>query len=286
MRLAHCIVPSVLMLAAGCNGQSALPSLAPSPHESRVRIGGSPVSAPGGTPADAGISIVQLAFDVLRVDLPLAGSRDVLSIWNHIDRLRVSPEVTARLARNGIRIGAVPPSAWPAIETILDSPQTELRKETLLAQGGEPLAIKMASVGEGESIFMYGAQNRIAGKTFASGDKLITLDYGVSMEARGEMPIQVGFEIRDDLGVMTWKRESGVVREVPAYDRHVFEELATTIRLTDGEAVAIGLGPDADNDYLIGNRFLTIERNAKRFETVLFITPRPRGGARDHSSGN
>ncbi len=227
-------------------------------------------------PADAAdVHVVALVFDVVRVDLPIEGVRHTPKIWNHVDELRVAPEVVARLARNGLRVGAASPDAWPAIRAIIDAAHAEVRRDRLVAQPGLPLWIKLASIGEPESIFSYGIDGRLVGRTFPAGEKLLTLDYAFHPELGGCSDLKLGFEIRHDRGMMTWERRDGVIRQVPAVDRHLFAEVSAVVTLNTNEFLVIGLSDQATNKYLVGGRFLILERSGKRCETLLCVTPRP-----------
>jgi len=281
---------ALMVTCATCDRPLTLPSVMRSPHDSRMTARN---GQPSGTTTNVDgrqtppIAVVHLAFDVLRVDWPAEGPRDSQKVWNHVDTLRLDADTIALLARNGLRVGAVPKDAWAAIETILDSPRTQLRRETLFASQSQPLALQMSRIIESESIFVYGKDGRASGKTFRAGDKLITVDYLVRSAAAGELNVRVGFEIRDDLGVMTWRRENGVIREVPAFDRHVFGDLVASLALSPSETLAIGMSEKADNEYLIGSRFLTVGRDGRKFETLLLITPKSfRSGVRLQSGGS
>ncbi len=280
----------LVMIASigGCQQWPTPPPLFGSPHETSAATGEQRTdrTSSGIQPsARAPMTVVHLGFEVLRVDFPVDASRDSQKVWNHVDTLRVNPDMIARLARNGLRVGAAKPDAWPAIEAILDMPRTELRKEQLFAQPGQALGLEMSKVGESESIFVYGHDSRASGKTFRAGEKLITIDYLLQAGTKGALDVRVGFEIRNDLGVMTWERENGIVREVPAFDRYVFEDLVAALSIAPKESLVIGLSAEADNEYLIGSRFLTIERGGRRFETLLFVTPQSFRRELPHAKG-
>lgn len=221
------------------------------------------------------LRVVHLGFDVVRVNLPLDGIRDARKVWNHVDELRVDTDTAACLARNGLRLGVTTPDSWAAIGAILDGQGVETRTEQLLGQQGMPVTIRMGAVGDGESIFEYGFDGRLAGKTFRIGEKLLTIDYAFRPQFGGSTDLRVGFEVRHDRGVMTWERYEGGVRQVPAHDRHMFEAVASTLTLRPGEILVIGTNEQADNEYLIGSRFLTTSRAGRRSETLLFVTPKP-----------
>lgn len=219
-------------------------------------------------------NIVGLAFQVYRVDLPIVGDvRHSLKLWNHVDELRANPENVAIRARSGVRIGAFSQSAWPAIRTILDSANARVHREQVSAPFGLPLTLEIGLVEGGESIFSYSSGGRLVGKTFDMGKKLIVLDYAVYAAMGGRIDLQVSFEVRHDRGEMTWERQDGIVRQVPAYDSHVFNDLAAVMALNPGESLLIGPSAEAKNDLLLGSRFFGHTRAARRFEKLIIVTP-------------
>ena len=48
-----------------------------------------------------------------------------------------------------------------------------------------------------------------------------------------------------------------------------------SLTLKPGEFLVVGPGDQADNEYLIGSRFLVHSASGERSETLLFITPQP-----------
>jgi len=238
---------------------------------------------------------VQLAFDVMRVEMPIDGLRNSRKIWNHVDELRLEttvdateegaarpelePDATAkaaaRLARNGLRIGAASSGSWPAIRAVLEAGGARTQKDQMLPQPGTPLTLEFAAIRESESFFSYGRDNRLVGKTFPSGQKIIQLDYVYHPHLGGCTDVQIGFEVRNERDELTWERRDGVIRQAPAYDRHVFEELSALLTLQPGEFLVVGTSDQADNEYLIGSRFLIHAATDEKKETLLFVTPQP-----------
>ena len=209
------------------------------------------------------------------MDLPVEPLRHSPKIWNHVDEMRLESDLVARLARNGIRVGATPENAWPAIRTVLDRADARLRQEQMLPQGNAPLVIKLGAVEEGEAIFRYDRDNRLVGKTFPGGTKQLTLDYSFHPELGGNTNVRLALEVRHDLGTMTWERREGVIRQVPTVDRHVFEDLVAVLTLHPGESLIIGPSEQAGNDYLPGSRFFAYQQAGAQYETLLCIIPQP-----------
>ncbi len=267
-------------MAWGCTSWSLRPARdrSPrSPHEVAARRADSPRSAtvnraagPGG-PSD----VVNLAFDLLRTELPVESIRHSKKVWNHVDELRIDSALSGRLARNGLRIGAASVDAWPAIRTILDSCGARAHREQLLPQTGLPVVVELGTIESSESIFCYAPDGRLVGQTFPAGGKLITFGYRVHPELGGYVDLKVSLEVRHDRGVMTWERRDGIIRQVPALDRRVFEDLSVLLSLKAGEFLVIGPSKEADNEYLLGSRFFMRQRGDIRYEVLLLVTPSP-----------
>ena len=218
--------------------------------------------------------VVGLAFQVYRLDLPIVGdSRHSLKLWNHVDELRADPESVALRSRSGLRIGAFSQSAWPAIRAILDTAKARVHREQVTAPSGLPLTLEMGLIDGGESIFSYTSGGRLVGKTFEAGKKLILVDYAVYSAMGGRIDLQVSFEVRHDRGVSTWERQDGVLRQVPAFDSHVFSDVTAVMALNPGESLLIGPSAEARNGSLLGSRFLGYSRGGRRFEKLIIVTP-------------
>ncbi len=235
----------------------------------------------------APFQVVQISFKVLRIDLPADRIRHSRKIWNHVDESRVEPELTTRLVRNGLRVGAAAPGAWPAIATVLEACGARTHEDRLVAQSNLPVTIIIDTIRDPESIFLYERSHALVGKTFPMGEKLITLEYAYRPELGGCTDLQVELEVRHDLQRMDWEHHDGIVRQVPAMDRHVFIDLKAVLTLRPSEFLVIGPSEKADHTYLVGNRFFTRQDSGMEpYETLFCITPEPfspHAGQRDSS---
>lgn len=225
--------------------------------------------------AASGIQVVQINFDILRVDFPLESTRHSLKVWNHVDRGCLEPRTVSRLARNGLRVGVANPDAWPAVQAILSASRARVNRQEWEGQTGLPVVAALGSIPEPESIFSYDDAGRLNGKTFSAGEKLMQLDYAVLAQAGGAVETRLTFEVRHDRGEMTWESAGGVVRQVPAYDRHIFTDLAAAMIVPPGATLVIGPDERAAQEYLVGARFLEHDVDGAAHETMYFITPRP-----------
>ena len=279
MRFLHAAV--CCAAASGCRSWSVWPfrsALSPTPHETAAPAASDvfpATSASASASSGDAVRVVNLAFDVRRVEMPIDGVRNSPKVWNHVDELRLDPDLVARLARNGLRVGVASSGSWSAIRTILEAGRARTQKDQMLPQPGTPLILELAAIQESESIFSYGRDNRLVGKTFPAGQKTIQFDYAFHPQLGGCTDLEIGFEVRNERGEMTWERRGGEIRQVPAYDRHVYEDLRAALTLKPGEFLVIGPSGQADNEYLIGSRFLMHTMSGQRSETLLFVTPQP-----------
>lgn len=236
-------------------------------------------SAASGTSNPDNVKFVQLLFDVVRVDLPVDSVRHSRKIWNHVDEMRVGPEVAARLARNGIRCGVAGAAAVPPITTILEAARAKSYPSRIAAQSGVPVTLLVGELREPESIFTFNRLNGLVGKTIPAGHKVIVLDYAHRPEFGGFTDLILAFQVRHDRGTMTLQREEDVVYHVPAVDRHAFSDLDVQVSARASEMLVLGPSEKAEMPYLIGSRFFTREDPGGTLnETILFITPRADAG--------
>ena len=272
-----------LALASGrCARPIASPADAPSPFARRdtTSLLGELTARPdrtttsGFTPPPT--HVVHLAFDVLRADLPIESVRHSRKIWNHVDQLCIEPERVVRLEQNGIRVGLASSDSWAPIRTILQACNARTQQNRIVVQNGLPLTIAIGTVEKGESIFTYTPQGRLIGQTFQGGQKMVLVDYLFHSDLGGMTDLRLALEVRRSRGTVTWERLGDVIRQVPAYDRHVFSDLGVLLTVRPSEFVVIGAGDKAENAYLVGGRFFTSQASSgEALETMFFITPQP-----------
>lgn len=230
-----------------------------------------------GTASGKGVQIVYLVFDILRADFVIDEVQHSRKVWNHVDELRMDPGVTSRLARNGFRVGVSSEDAWPILRAIFDAAEASIDRQELVAQGSVAMTIPMASIEPDESIFSYGSDGRLVGRTFRGGTKLINVDYLFRPELGGLTELRLSFEVRREGDELTWQKRGSVIEQRPTLDRYLFDELEASVTLRSKEFLVIGLTDFKQNEYLVGSRFLSFRRSGVRHERLLFITPRAVG---------
>jgi hypothetical protein len=55
----------------------------------------------------------------------------------------------------------------------------------------------------------------------------------------------------------------------------VFPDLKGVVTVNAGEYLVVGPSERAENEYIVGSRFLTRTSGGQRYETLLIFTPQP-----------
>lgn len=210
----------------------------------------------------------------MSAEFPAARAGDARKIWNHVDEMRLKPPQVQLLARNGLRVGTATPASWPAIQTILDAGEAKITSNQLFPQRGSALPVEFGQVDEGTSFFCYEADGRLVGKSFPDGVKLVLVDYALHPELDGCTDLGLGFEIVRDNGEMVWEQRDGMMRQVPAQERHRFASLTSVLTMRPGEFLVMGPRDDVKNDYLVGTQFFT-SRNGEGSVRITFLSANP-----------
>lgn len=218
-----------------------------------------------------------IPFDIVRVDLPVDTIRHARKVWNHVDELRLDAASIGLLVRNGLRVGAASQDAWAAWRAIFAACDAHIGDVRSVVQAQPPLTIRLGALEQPQSYCWYARGGRLIGKTFPDGERLVHIGYVAHPELGGQIDMTVRFEVRQDLGVMTWERRGGAFVQVPAYERHMFDDLSATVALKPGEFLVIGPSEEADNAFLVGSRLFTGTRQGRSVESLLLVTPRPVG---------
>ena len=273
---------AAMLLCQGCNsdrfrlGRSAPPQ----PEAFRPAVAGDrPMITESERPSELGhrenAVTLQITFELLRVDLPIRGMRHSLKIWNHVDETRAGPSQTALLARNGLRMGAAPVEAWPALRALFEANDARSVRARHAVQSGAPVSVRLGEIEEAESFFEYRRDGSLVGRTFDCGTRFLHIDYALDPADPARTRIRVTPEVRKFGTGKHWQNIDGRLREVPRYEGRIFSDLSAELAVGPGEFLVIGPSETACLESLVGSRFLTSEQNNVTYETVICLTPRP-----------
>ncbi|NOX59227.1 MAG: hypothetical protein GXP29_10265 [Planctomycetes bacterium] len=216
---------------------------------------------------------VRMQFDVYRVELPIESGRQSLDLWKHLDESLGDPQLTALLARNGLRIGKGDRDAWPAMRVMIERAGGRMGTYRHVVDNGLSLLVGLDQTAGGESYFVHGRGGSLRGGTFQAGTKRFLIDYETREDDSGGVLLKITPELWESRTRTRYVESEGNVRTVEDHGGIVFEALAALVSLNAGEFVMIGSSAQADSGYLIGSYWLTSMLSMKQHETVLFIRP-------------
>lgn len=235
------------------------------------------VNAPPADNADppgAGVYVLRVHFDVMRVDIPVDETRQSSKIWNHVDESRGDPGLTALLARNGFRVGIGGAADWPAIRTVLELNEARVTRVARTAQEGAPLTVPLGSIEEGTSYFLHRRGGGLGGGTFPAGQRLVRVEYALDSAD----PLRVWLHATPVFEEQRTRQKAverdGEIVMVRDHEGRVFRELTAEAAVGPGDYLVVGSSAPADSGVVLGSCWLDSMLGIQKYETVLFISAR------------
>lgn len=227
-------------------------------------------------PTDADLVVVGMIFDVERVSVPAGASSERLEmIWKHVDELRFAPATTTYLLRNGFRMGVIRKNAVQDLRTVFEGLGARQERMTHAVRSGYPLTLDLGPLGPNSSVFTYGRNGRLTGKTFAGGSRRLHVDYAVEV-VRDEPRIRLRLtpEIFKETDQPHWQAADGRIEYEKQYQGRFYGELSVELTTGPNEVLVVGpVGPE-ENRLIIGNVLLSNDSPSGRWTTYLFIESR------------
>ncbi len=268
---------AVLLMCSGCSwfaqtfGQAPTPASEPPSDQTAFDSGAAIGEAPGGDE----LIVIQMQFDVLRVELPAQDVQHSEKVWNYTNELCGDPVQAAMLRRNGFRVGAATADTWAALRAMFEACGATATRASHIVQHSAPLTLDLGPIEHAESFFLFTPDNQLIGQTFDRGNKYIHLDYAVPPEAGGAIMVQITPEVHRLSQQKRWRREGDEIREVHDYEGKVYHLLSHMVNIPPGQFLIIGPDTSGASALSVGHRFLRRKHMGKQFETVLCITPQP-----------
>ena len=216
---------------------------------------------------------VHMQFDVHRVEIPINGERRSLSLWKHLNESLGDPQLTALLARNGLRAGKGDRDAWPAMKSIIEESGGRMGTYRHVVDNGLSLLVNLDKTEGGESYFLHERGGSLKGGNLPEGTKRISIDYAAQDGDATRVVLKLVPELEEARTRTRWVENDGNVVNVQDNEGIRFDELAVLVKLAPGEFVVLGSSEQADNGYLIGSRWLSSMLGMQKHETILFIRP-------------
>lgn len=267
MRVVSCWL-GVLLAVVGCTAPRGN-----QPTPTGLDLTDSPFT-PGGSGVQGTIESLSVTFDLLRLEFAVGAISGSTTLWNHVDEEAVGTERAALLRRNGLRVGLGLPDAWPAVETIFQVTGPAVRTPwTVAIRGQQPLVIDDGQQPRDQTIFHYGPDGRLIGKSVAGSRNVFRVDHMIDPANAKAVVLRVTPEIRQkDLGLRLRRTATGVMT-LPAYEGEILNDLAFSLRVPEGCFLIIAAGDRSDQTSLVGRAFMTADTAKSRHEFVYIIRP-------------
>lgn len=224
---------------------------------------------------DDDVVVVRLRFDVERFLVPADAMEPRRGqVWGHVDELRIEPETSALLLRNGFRVGVASRSGGEAIRAIMHELEAGVETMTHLVQSGVPVTLDLGPVGEGRSVFTIGRSGGLAGNTFANASRLLHLDYDVTLADGARTALRITPEIFKESDTPYWQVREGDVRYQKQYEGMVYRELSAELTTGEGDVLVIGPSGATERPLTLGSTMLSDIIAGRRWETLLCVRPR------------
>ncbi len=281
MRLA-CTYTNLALVAlfpltiAGCDLFPKRSGMATEPADT---VGNSPQTFSSKTDSQAashaptGIGSVHMQFEVHRVEIPVESERQSLSLWKHLNESLGDPQLTALLARNGLRAGKGDRDAWPAMKTIIENAGGRMGSYRHVVDNGLSLIVSLDRAEGGESYFLHERGGSLKGGSLPEGTKRLHIDYFAQDGDQQSVLLKIRPALQEAKARERWVEQDGNISSVEDHDGIIFEEVAVSIALKPDEFAVLGSSRHADEGYLLGSLWLSSTLGMQKHETVLFIRP-------------
>lgn len=216
---------------------------------------------------------VHMQFEVHRVELPIEHERRSLGLWKHLNESLGDPQLTALLARNGLRAGKGDRDAWPAMKAIIEDAGGRMGTYRHVVDNGLSLLVNLDRTEGDESYFLHERGGSLKGGSLPGGTKRINIDYAAQDGDATRVILKLRPELQESRTRSRWVEQDGNVTNVQDHEGITFDELAVVVKLGPGEFAVLGSSEQADSGYLIGSRWLSSTLGMQKHETVLFIRP-------------
>lgn len=214
-----------------------------------------------------------MQFEVHRIELPIESERKSLALWKHLDESLGDPQLTALLARNGLRVGKGDRDAWLAMRTIIENAGGRMGTYRHVVDNGLSLLINLDRTEGGESYFLHERGGALKGGSLPEGTKRFRIDYFSQDSNEARVLLKVRPELQGAKTRSRWVEQDGNVSSVEDHSGIFFDEVSVSIGLGPDEFTVLGSSEQADSGYLIGSLWLSSTLGMQQHETILFIRP-------------
>lgn len=202
-------------------------------------------------------------------------------------------EPTLRWTANGFRMAVGRASDRPALQRYLESIEDrKVAEDRTQPDDRRALEIELGAGPAQTTLFCYGPDGRLSGRDFESPKAILRLNYELHALNLREMIVQATPELEEPPGPMKWTIDAdGRAREVPQERRHLFGDLAVSVKVPENGFLMIGPTDAAHEMPILGRAFFVdyggkpTGSDEERRESLYIITPVIRSSADESGSG-
>jgi hypothetical protein len=272
------LVPWVVSLVCGCTHppKPTEPTSRPAAMDPLVAaVTGQPSYVyqevfPGDTIASD--DALRTLVEVIRISAPMGSLSGNPAFWQATSDRTFSPEQQQYLSANGMRFATIEASAWPSLKSEIER-HAGVSSRTSTAHGTGRAEIEVRSV-PSQTLFFFGADGRLQGRSFADSDNFWGLRFVPDPAQRGKISLEICPVVRSS------RRETRVTRrnndyEIDYAQAEAVYELGMQLSLPVG--MALVMAPTSAvraETNVLGRAFLTAEDPAGLMEYILVLYPR------------
>jgi hypothetical protein len=218
--------------------------------------------------------ILKIRFDIYQLKAKGEFFSQSGGVWKFLNEESI-PATTAEILRlNGLRVAKGETSTWPAIKDLLEKEEVTTSSSTRTVNNALPLEIKMDSVPQDQTLFLYRRDKTLAGFPYRNCTNYLRIEFAIPLDDLDCVDVEVMPEIR-----LPQRRSkpkltiNGWVYPEPEKPRRIFRELSFNMRIEPKEFFVLGPSGRAKIDHLAGGLFLCSREQDQRMESMFVIMP-------------
>lgn len=210
---------------------------------------------------------------MLRIEAPAGSFGGKFGIWELLDEAPAPASETVMLRENGFRYAIGSAAARTLAKARLESlPGLRVARDRALPGDDRPVEIEVTDAPRDLAAFFFDAAGRMRGLSFDAARPYFQVRFKVASLPGRRIQLRVTPELREPPGPLQYVKTPTGYRRDPEYRGRVFETLALTIGLADGEFLVVGPAPEVRSMPLLGTPFFVAgEADAARENLYVFI---------------
>ncbi len=235
-----------------------------------------PASFPTTRPADTELGSYRLLvrLRLCAIELPLGSASESEEIWRYTDDEVIQAARSANLARNGLRVGLGQADQWNDLAAVFKRLSgRDVSYISTVTLPGRPVAIPAKKRQPGQVVFVLLPDGTVSGADYPPGDALLAVDCAVSEEDPATVHMTVVPQMRSSaIETTIVNRPEGAGFEA-SQEIYSFPSLQFQATVPEKDFLIIGPTASAGLPGSVGEKFLMVERDGIRYETVFVLIP-------------